>query len=68
MPLAEQLPAMPDVIAGLRTHHRVTGALSMPNVLISEQLCDWFIGVFFHHDPDDDGEWGFLEHGMGIHA
>jgi hypothetical protein len=56
LPLAERLPAISSVIASLRTHHRVTGALSTPNVLISEQLREWFIGVFFHHEPDDDGD------------
>jgi hypothetical protein len=56
LPLAERLPAISSVIAGLRTHHRVTGALSTPNVLISEQLRECFIGVFFHHEPDDDGD------------
>jgi hypothetical protein len=55
LPLTERLPAISNAIAGLRTHHRVIGALSTPNVLISEeQLRDWFIGVFFHHEPDDD--------------
>ena len=54
--LADRLPAIEDVIAGLKNHHRVQSILTTPGVLISNQLVDWFVQSYFDHDPylDDD--------------
>jgi hypothetical protein len=54
--LAERLPDIKDVIAGLKPHHRITAILTTPNVLTTDELHQWFIDVYFHHEPDNDDD------------
>ena len=54
LPLAERLPKIEDVIAGLKTHHNVLSIISTPGVLISDEHRDWFINVYFEYKQYDE--------------
>jgi hypothetical protein len=59
LPLYDRLPEINDVIDGLKTHPRVIGILSTPNILITDELRNWFIDVYFKHEPQNDDDFWY---------
>ena len=59
LPLYDRLPEIKDVIDGLKTHHRVIGILSSPNILITDELRNWFIDAYFSHEPQNDDDFWY---------